>query len=501
MLPRTITEAARRFGDRAALRSPSGASISYSDLDRVSDEVAAGLAARSLGEGDVLLLSLPSGPEYAVAYLAAAKVGAVTAGANPRLRARERGLVAATVDPTLVLATEALAGGLPDDLTVELVTPTEDPDRMLAALRVTGRGVPDLAEDPARPVCICFTSGSTGDPRGAWFSNRQLAAIAEMDTGGAWGSGGQLVAGTAFPHVGVMTKLPWQLASGATIHVMDRWDAGQLLGLLERHRLPAVNGVAAQIALLLRHPDFDDHDLTSIRAIVVGGGPSPPALVHEARRRFNAPYSIRYSSTESGGIGLGTSLEADDEEALHTVGRPRAGVEAEVRGADGRPVELGEVGEMWLRTPSAMSGYWGDPAGSATALVDGWLRTGDLALVDRAGCHRLAGRASEMFIRGGYNVYPLEVEAVLGTHPGIDQVAVVPRPDDVLGEVGVAVVVPSDPDRPPTLDQLVTHGRNDLSSYKLPAAVRIVDSLPLNAGDKLDRRELAAHEVGRQVDG
>jgi acyl-CoA synthetase (AMP-forming)/AMP-acid ligase II len=176
-------------------------------------------------------------------------------------------------------------------------------------------------------------------------------------------------------------------------------------------------------------------------------------------------------------------------------------VEAEVRGGDGRPVELGEVGEMWLRTPSAMSGYWGDPAGSATALVDGWLRTGDLALVDRAGCHRLAGRASEMFIRGGYNVYPLEVEAVLGTHPGIDQVAVVPRPDDVLGEVGVAVVVPSDPDRPPTLDQLVTHGRNDLSSYKLPAAVRIVDSLPLNAGDKLDRRELAAHEVARQVDG
>jgi acyl-CoA synthetase (AMP-forming)/AMP-acid ligase II len=501
MLPLTISKAARRFGDRAAFRLPSGASISYSDIDRISDEVAAGLAARGLGEGDVLLLSLPSGPEYAVAYLAAAKIGAVTAGANPRLRARERGLVAATVDPTLVLATEALAGGLPDDLEVELLTPTEDPGRMLDALRVAHHSVPNLAEDPGRAVCICFTSGSTGDPRGAWFTNRQLAAIAEMDTGGAWGSGGQLVAGTAFAHVGVMTKLPWQLASGATIHVMDRWDAGRLLDLLEHHRLPAVNGVAAQIALLLRHPEFDDHDLSSIRAIVVGGGPSPPALVHEARRRFDAPYSIRYSSTESGGIGLGTSLEADDDEALHTVGRPRSGVEAEVRGDDGRPVQPGEVGEMWLRTPSAMSGYWGDPVGTTTTLVEGWLRTGDLASVDPAGCHRLAGRASEMFIRGGYNVYPLEVEAVLGTHPGIDQVAVVPRPDDVLGEIGVAVVVPSNPDRPPTLDQLVAHGRSDLSSYKLPAAVRIVDRLPLNSGDKLDRRALAAEEAGQQADG
>ena len=147
-----------------------------------------------------------------------------------------------------------------------------------------------------------------------------------------------------------------------------------------------------------------------------------------------------------------------------------------------------------------MSGYWGDPVGTAATLVDGWLRTGDLAHVDRAGCHHLAGRVSEMFIRGGYNVYPLEVEAVLGTHPGIDQLAVVPRPDEVLGEIGVAVVVPADPDRPPTLDDLVAHGRPDLSSHKLPEALRIVDRLPLNSGDKLDRRALADDEAGGPSD-
>ena len=196
-------------------------------------------------------------------------------------------------------------------------------------------------------------------------------------------------------------------------------------------------------------------------------------------------------------FGLGTALDADDEEALHTVGRPRTGVEAAVRDDDGRPVPDGEVGELWLQTPSAMSGYWGDPIGTAAALVDGWLRTGDLAHRDPAGCYRLAGRVREMFIRGGYNVYPLEVEAVLGTHPGVEQVAVIPRSDPVLGEVGVAVVVPWDPDTPPTLEDLVSHGRADLASYKLPEALRIVDHLPLNAGDKLDRQTLVDEEARR----
>lgn len=489
-----VADAAGRYGGRAAFRLPSGTELSYRDLDRLADETAAGLSARGLGERDVLLLALPSGLEYVVAYVAAARLGATTAGANPRLRDAERARLADAVDPDLVLATTETAAGL-DDRAVEVVEPTEDLDLLLAGLRRPGAAPPPVGADPDRPTCICFTSGSTGDPKGAWFTDRQLVAIHQLDTGGAWGSGGHMVSGTAFAHVGVMTKLPWQLAAGATVHVLDRWSATALLDLVERYRLPAVNGVAAQIALLMQEPDFDRRDLSSVGAIVVGAGPSPPALVAEARRRFDAPYSIRYSSTESGGIGLGTALDADDDEALHTVGRPRPGVEAEVRDADGRPVPEGEVGELWLRTPSAMSGYWRDADGSAEALVDGWLRTGDLAHVDRAGCFRLSGRVKEMYIRGGYNVYPLEVEAVLGTHPDVAQVAVVPRPDPTMGEVGVAVVVPADPSRPPELPDLVAHASGDLSSYKLPVAVRIVDALPLNAGDKLDRRTLARREA------
>ncbi|MBJ31721.1 MAG: AMP-dependent synthetase [Acidimicrobiaceae bacterium] len=489
-----VADAARRYGDRAAFRLPSGTELSYRDLDRLADEVASGLAARGLGERDVLLLALPSGLEYVVAYVAAARLGATTAGANPRLREAERARLADAVDPDLVLATKETAPGL-GDRSLEVVEPTEDLDRLLADLRQPGAAPPTVGPDPDRPTCICFTSGSTGDPKGAWFTDRQLAAIHHLDTGGAWGSGGHMVSGTAFAHVGVMTKLPWQLAAGATIHVLDRWSATALLDLIEHYRLPAVNGVAAQIALLLREPDFDLRDLSSVGAIVVGAGPSPPALVAEARLRFDAPYAIRYSSTESGGIGLGTALDAGDEEALHTVGRPRPGVEAEVRDGDGRLADDGEVGELWLRTPSSMSGYWRDPDGTAETLMDGWLRTGDLAHVDSAGCFRLSGRVKEMYIRGGYNVYPLEVEAVLGNHPGVAQVAVVSRPDPTMGEVGVAVVVPADPARPPELADLLAHASGDLSSYKLPAAVRIVDAMPLNAGDKLDRRALARREA------
>ena len=491
MLATTVAEAGDRYGDRIAFRTSDGDELGYRDLDRATDEAAVGLAALGITRGSLVLLSLPSGLDYIVAYVAAAKLGAATGGINPRLSTSERGDLASGAAPDLVLAAPGLTDGLPNHLHIETVNPGSGPP--LAELRSSGEAPPPVALDPDEPVCLCFTSGSTGRPKAAWFGGRQLLAAADLDTGGAWGDG-HLIAGTAMAHVGFMTKIPWQLAAGATIHVMDRWSAGEVLELVDTHRMPAVNGVAAQIALMLRHPDFNDHDFSCVQAIVVGAGTSPPDLVREARQRFGAPYSNRYSSTESGGTGLATALDADDDEALHTVGRPRPGIAAEVRDPEGRALPDGDVGELWLHTPTAMSGYWRDPERTADALVDGWLRTGDLAHVDDRGCFRLTGRTGEMFIRGGYNVHPQEVEAALGTHPAVAQIAVVPRADDVMGEVGVAVVVPTDPTDPPSLDDLRSHGAAHLASYKLPEALRIVPELPLNSGDKVDRRRLTADE-------
>jgi acyl-CoA synthetase (AMP-forming)/AMP-acid ligase II len=144
-----------------------------------------------------------------------------------------------------------------------------------------------------------------------------------------------------------------------------------------------------------------------------------------------------------------------------------------------------------------MSGYWQDTTGTAATLVDGWIRTGDLARIDERGLVRLAGRSTEMFIRGGYNVYPAEVEATLAAHPAVAEVAVVPRPDPVMGEIGVAVVAPRDPATPPTLAEVRDFLAGRLATYKLPEALRIVPELPLTPGQKLDRRALVAHEAAQ----
>jgi acyl-CoA synthetase (AMP-forming)/AMP-acid ligase II len=459
VLDLVVPEAARRFGDHPALVGPDGRVMTYRDLDRRSDEVAVGLAREGVGAGTVVALTGPSDPDYVVAYAALAKLGAVAAGVNPRLTDAERAVALEVIGPDHVLA----GGPLP---------------------RVAGEAPPPLPEDPERPVAVVLTSGTTGRPRGAEFRTRQLAAVTAADVGDRWGGGGDMVASTQFAHIGFMTKLPWYLRLGTTLHLLDRWRAEAVLDLVERHRITSLGGVAAQIGLLLRVPDFDRRDLSCVETLIVGAGPSPPALVREARARFGAAYSIRYSSTESGGVGTGTAFDAPDEEALYTVGRPRP------------PVELRIVaGEVCLRSPTVMSGYWRDPEATADALRDGWLHTGDLGEIDDAGCLRLVGRAKEMFIRGGYNVYPLEVEAVLGQHPAVAEVAVVPRPDPVMGEIGVAVVVARTGAPPPTLGDLRTFAADRLAHHKLPESLRVVAELPLTPGQKLDRRALAATET------
>ncbi|HEX6167193.1 MAG TPA: AMP-binding protein [Acidimicrobiales bacterium] len=484
MLAATVREAARRFGELTAFVDPDGSLLSYRELDRRSDAVAAALAARGVAEGDRVVLRLPSDSRYVVAYAAAAKLGAVTAGINPHLAPPEQEALVDLADPSLVLA----EGGEVDDLV-----------RDGAVLAGRDGPPPALPADPDRPAAIVFTSGTTGLPKGALFCERQLEAVAATDTGGAWApegtAGPAMLASTQFAHVGFTTKLPWYLRLASRTHILGRWRADDALRTIAAERMPSIGGVAPQLALMVRSPEAARHDWRHVTTVVAGGAASPPALVAAVRERFGAAYSIRYSSTESGGCGTGTAFEADDDEALHSVGRPRPGVEVAVRDTDGRAAPTGEVGELWLRSPTQMAGYWRDPKATAATLVEGWLRTGDLARIDERGLVRLAGRAREMFVRGGYNVYPAEVEAVLAAHPAVTEVAVVPRPDPVMGEVGVAVVVPLDPTAPPPLADLRAFLAGRLAAYKAPEAVRIVDELPLTPMQKVDRRALAAREA------
>ncbi|MDD9369475.1 MAG: class I adenylate-forming enzyme family protein, partial [Acidimicrobiales bacterium] len=295
MLASIVREAARRFGDLPAFVDPDGSTVSYRDLDRRSDAAAAALAARGVGEGDRVVLRLPSDSGYVVAYAAAAKLGAVTAGINPRLAPPEQQALVALADPAAVLAepgelAELLADG-------SVLADRDGPP-------------PTLPDDPDRPVAIVFTSGTTGLPKGAVFAERQLAAVADADTGGAWAPPGQagpaMLASTQFAHVGFTTKLPWYLRLATRTHVLDRWRADDALRTIAEQRMPTIGGVAPQLALMVRSAEAQRHDWDHVKTIVVGGAASPPALVAAVRDLFGAAYSIRYSSTESGGCGTGT---------------------------------------------------------------------------------------------------------------------------------------------------------------------------------------------------
>ncbi|WP_242423817.1 class I adenylate-forming enzyme family protein, partial [Frankia sp. EI5c] len=302
-----MREAARRFGPAAAFVRADGQCLTFADLDRNSDALAAGLAGRGIGPGDRIVLRLPSQFPYVLAYVAAAKLGAVTAGINPLLAPAEQDALSGVVDPALVLHT----------------------DGEVDELRAWGAGRPVPVSppgDPSRPVAIVFTSGTTGRPRGAVFTEGALDAAAMIDTNREWAgrAGEPVLTATPFAHVGFMTKLPWYLRRGLRTHLRTRWRAADALALIAAERIPVVNAVAPQLALMLRVPDFDGFDLSGVRMLVAGAAPSPPALVEEARSRFGAPYCVRYSATETGGCGLGTDPGAADE-ALWSVGRPRRG--------------------------------------------------------------------------------------------------------------------------------------------------------------------------------
>ncbi len=486
MLPQIALEAARRFGETTAYVAPDGWALSYAEVDQLSDRVVAGFRHRGIGVGDVVALLLPPGVEYLVAYLAAAKVGAITTGVNDRLAHPEQAAVLAIAAPKLVVA----HAGVPDvPFPVEESVPADRPADVLAAFQ-RDETVPLLAPDDDRAVAIVFTSGTTGQPKGALYTNRQLGFITRTDVGDTWGGGSRNVSGTSFAHLGFMTKLAGNLMRGGTTFIMRRWRARAALDLFAREHMTTVAGVPTQLALMLADPDFDAFDLSSVQYIVVGGAPITPATATEARSRFGARLATRYSCTEAG-IGLGTSFDDPDEDAIVSVGRPHPAVDLAVVDAADDPVEVGSVGQVCLRSPAVMAEYWHDPEATRAAFTrSGHVRTGDLGWVDDRGRLRLVGRSKEMYVRGGYNVYPVEVEAVLSNHPGVAAVAVVAAPDPVMGEVGIAVIVPSDPSSPPTIDALREFARAQLAAYKLPDRIESVAELPLTPGEKLDRRAL-----------
>jgi len=469
--------------------------LTFGGWDEAADAVAGWLRARGVAQGDVVCLLLPSSIDYAVCYQAAARLGAVTTGVNLRMGAGEQASITARVHPAVTIVdTEALQpGAIPPGAGLVLA-------RQALPDAWEHRGPPRCGLDDRHPVAIVWTSGSTGVPKGAVFDHANLRAVA-AGTDVLSRPGDRRLSPLPFPHVGYMTRAWDEIAHGVTTVITPQpWTAASAIELLSSERVTVGQGVPTQWALMLAHPDLAGADVSHLRIAGTGASRVPPELVRAMRTRLGCPVVVRYTSTESS-LGTGTRPEDPDDVVATTVGRPVPGVELEVVDEHGTPVAAGEVGRVRLRSPAVLRGYVGDLAAGelidtvATAAVldsDGWVTTGDLGAVGEDGNLRLAGRVSEMYIRGGYNVYPAEVEAVLGGLPGIAQVAVVAAPDTVLGEIGVAFVVPQAAGAAPDLAGLRSACGSELADYKAPDRLYLVAELPLTAMAKIDKKELTA---------
>ncbi len=485
--------------------------LTYADWDALADRAAAGLAARGVGHGDVVALLLPSTPFYLIAYLGAARLGAVTTGINVRYRRGEIGHILRSAGARLLLAVEgwhdadfrALVASIRPELPELRDVVWFTADQLRASSADVATKLAGAAELPATtapalddPVALVFTSGTTGAPKGAWYTHRSLLALAEIEARrhhtGAPPFRRQLAAGLSFAHVGTMARIAIQIGQRGFSLIHDTFEPAAVLEAIERERLPSLGGFPTQIVMLLDHPDRPRRDLSSLRSVLLGGAPAPPALIRRIQDTLGVEVSVRYSSTE---VGIATASVAGDPPELlaTTVGKATAGVELRVVDDQGQPVPPGTAGQVVVRSPATMRGYWRDPAATAAVLdANGWIRTGDLGVLDEAGYLRLRGRQSEMFIRGGFNVHPAEIEDLLARHPKVVRAAVVGVPDPVFGEVGWAYVVPRDPAAPPTLAELRGFVGAELASFKRPDGLTVLDELPLTPMFKVDKRALAA---------
>ncbi len=502
-----LREAAQVHGDIEAYVEPAvpgrpRRTLSFAQWDRAADGVAGYLADRGVQAGDVVCVMLPSSIDYAVLYAALLRLGAVTSGINPRMGAGEVASILERAAPVLVVAADPAAGAAPR------------PADVVPADTVSGAEVAAAwtADPPSRrprlhrddPVAVVWTSGTTGRPKGAVFDHANLAAVAD-GTDVLSRPGDRRLSPLPFAHVGYMTRAWDEIANGiTTIITPTPWRADDAVRILASERVTVAQGVPTQWALMLDSPELARIDLGALRIAGTGAARMTAAMVKQIRETLRVPVVVRYTSTESS-LGTGTTLTSSDEEVATTVGRPVPGVELRIVDDRGEEVAAGAVGRVLLRSAAVMRGYWGQGPGRGKRLddlldaeatravlaADGWLTTGDFGRLTPEGNLQLSGRAHERFIRGGYNVYPAEVEEVLSTHPSVDRVAVVGVPDDVLGEIGVAVVVPA-PGTAPELDGLRAHCARQLADYKAPDALVVVDELPLTPMMKVDPARLAA---------
>jgi acyl-CoA synthetase (AMP-forming)/AMP-acid ligase II len=381
-----------------------------------------------------------------------------------------------------------------------------DADDSLASFVRRGEGIgagavdARLREVGGDDVCdVLFTSGTTGSPKGVLMTHaqtlRQFHDWAEM-TGLARGDR-YVVVNPFFHMFGYKAGCLPSLMTGAAIYPKAVFDVDDVLSTVSAERITVLPGPPTLYQSILDHPDRRRFDLSSLRIAVTGSADIPVELIRRLREELPFRTIITgYGLTEAGTV-TGTAPDDDFATVATTVGRARPGLEIRIRGEHGEAQPPGRPGEVLVRGYSVMRGYLDDPAETARAIdADGWLHTGDLGVLDERGYLRIVGRTKDMFIVGGFNAYPAEIENFLLGHPAVRRAAVVGMPDERLGEVGMAFVV-TQPGAELRPEQLIQWARGVMANYKVPRAVEFVDALPVNAAGKVEKEVLRARAAGR----
>jgi fatty-acyl-CoA synthase len=472
-----------------------GQRFTYAEMDAGADRWAGLLRDAGVKAGDVVAVLAGNRREVVEAFHACGRVGAALLPLNWRLSAPELAPIVADARPALVVGEERFRA-----LGEAAMGPDGprwiDVDHDAPALLGRASIAPDVPRGPEDAALILYTSGSTGKPKGAVLPHRQIHWNAVATTTG-WELGHADVApvSTPFFHTGgwnVFATPLWQ--RGGTIVLFDGFDADAFLDGLAEERCTVAMVVPTQLVMLAERASWG-RALPDLRFLISGGAPCPSSL---AARTRAAGYRFRegFGLTECGPNCFAIS----DEDAIErggSVGRPMPFLQMRLDAGDGRPADAGEAGELLLRGPQMFAGYLRDPGRTAEVVTeDGWLRTGDLARRDADGFYTICGRRKEMYISGGENVFPGEVEAVLADCPGVAEAVVVGVPDERWGEVGRAYVVPR-AGQTLTDAAVLEHARSRLAKYKVPRYLAVVTEIPRLGSGKPDRRALATVETPR----
>ncbi|MGB6274474.1 MAG: AMP-binding protein [Rhodococcus sp. (in: high G+C Gram-positive bacteria)] len=491
--------AAGRFPHKVGLVA-GGRRLTYAELDASARRVSVALRDAGIGAGDVVSLYGQNSWQWVVSYHGILRAGAVANPVNVMLTGPElefvlrdcearavfvgheqtavavaSAVVVETLGLVVTFADEAISGAVSFDSFVE----SADDDR------------PAVARPRPTDLCsIGYTSGTTGHPKGAMQSH-QAVLLNCAYTAAMHGRTADDVVLTALPapHVYGNVAINSTFLVGGTVVLMERFDAGAALRAIQSERATMFEGVPAMYSMMLAHNMIGRSDLTSIRVSTVGGQTFPPSVLEEWQALTGKPMLELWGMTEIAGLGATHTLYAPGVPGSIGVSLP--GTELCIRALDGSGESpVGEAGELMVRGPLVMLGYYRNVDATDEVLQsDGWLRTGDIATVDSTGHYFVVDRMKDMLITGGYNVYPAEIERVVGAHPDVAMVAVGRRPDDVRGEVAVAYVV-AKAGTSPTVESILQFCKADLAAYKRPRDVVFIDDLPKTSSGKLMRRKL-----------